>query len=61
MKQPPPHSIPHLQRLRRAAGWLWLPLLWLTLVWLDLGYRYMYPMDGMRPWNDSSAMYFTML
>ena len=61
MNQNPQHSSPHLQRLRRAAGWLWLPLLWLTLVWLDLGYRYMYPMDGMRPWNDPSAMYFTML
>lgn len=61
MNQNSQHKPRHLHRLRRAAGWLWLPLLWLVLVWLDLGYRYMYPMDGMHPWNDPTAMFFTML
>ena len=61
MNQNSQHKPWHLHRLRRAAGWLWLPLLWLVLVWLDLGYRYMYPMDGMHPWNDPTAMFFTML
>lgn len=61
MNQNSQHKPRHLHRLRRAAGWLWLPLLWLVLVWLDLGYRYMYPMDGMHPWNDPAAMFFTML
>ena len=61
MNQNSQHKLRHLHRLRRAAGWLWLPLLWLVLVWLDLGYRYMYPMDGMHPWNDPTAMFFTML
>lgn len=61
MNQNSQHKPRHLHRLRRAAGWLWLPLLWLVLVWLDLGYRYMYPMEGMHPWNDPTAMFFTML
>ena len=61
MNQNSQHKPRHLPRLRRAAGWLWLPLLWLVLVWLDLGNRYMYPMDGMHPWNDPTAMFFTML
>lgn len=61
MNQNSQHKPQHLHRLRRAAGWLWLPLLWLVLVWLDLGYRYMYPMEGMPPWNDPTAMFFTML
>ena len=48
-------------RLGRITGWLWGPMLWLTLVALDLGFRYLYAMEGMKPWNDPTALKFTML
>lgn len=50
-----------LLRLRRMTGWLWGPMLWLTLVALDVGYRYLYTMEGLKPWNDFTALEFTML
>lgn len=42
-------------------GRIWLPILWLMLVGLDVGYRYLYVIQGMFSWKARLPLLFTML